>query len=233
MPRSVLRAVAGLGLALLLLPATGGLPVPEARAGTVEVQVKLPAPQKVDTTGMTRLLVGGFRAADHPRLDLPREINASLRSLFRKKTGFEVLDVEPLPLPEQTIEEVLRNSDYWKRVGARFNADLIVAGTVEFGSSDQSGFVQEDVISELTGQRLRRSRWVEREAFKLDLGLFFIRASSGELLYEDHFIEDMAFEGKLNDDLTVLHQVVDRVSEGILGIVTTRPRIEMRHLFTE
>jgi hypothetical protein len=182
---------------------------------------------------MTRLLVGGFRAVDHPRLDLPREVNASLRALFRKKTGFEVLDVEPLPLPEQTIEEVLRNSDYWKRVGARFNADLIVAGTVEFGSSDQSGFVQEDVISELTGQRLRRSRWVERESFKLDLGLFFIRASSGELLYEDHFIEDMAFEGKLNDDLTVLHQVVDRVSEGILGIVTTRPRIEMRHLFTE
>jgi hypothetical protein len=233
MPRRILRAVAGPGLALLLLPAFGGLPVSEARAGTVEVQVKLPAPQKVDTTGMTRLLVGGFRAVDHPRLDLPREVNASLRALFRKKTGFEVLDVEPLPLPEQTIEEVLRNSDYWKRVGARFNADLIVAGTVEFGSSDQSGFVQEDVISELTGQRLRRSRWVERESFKLDLGLFFIRASSGELLYEDHFIEDMAFEGKLNDDLTVLHQVVDRVSEGILGIVTTRPRIEMRHLFTE
>jgi hypothetical protein len=52
-------------------------------------------------------------------------------------------------------------------------------------------------------------------------------------MYEDRFSEEMMFDGKLNDDLTVLHQVFDRVSEGILGILTTRPRVEMRHLFTE
>lgn len=229
MPSSPTRSAVSTALLLVLAAAAA----PPARAGSVEVQVKLPAPQKVDTTGMKRLLVGGLRATDHPRLDLSKEVNASMRNLFHKKTGFEVLDVDALPLPEQTIEDVLHNSDYWKRLGARFNADLIVAGTVDFGSSDQSGFVQEDVISELTGQRMRRSRWVEREAFKLDLGVFFFRGASGELLYEDHFIEDMAFEGKLNDDLTVLHQVFDRMSEGILGIITTRPRVEMRHLFTE
>src|SRR5688572_4456967 len=214
---------------IALVAVAAGPAASRAHAGAVEVQVKLPAPQKVDTTGLKRLLVGGLRATDHPRLDLSREVNTSLRNLFHKKTGFEVLDVEALPLPEQTIEDVLRNSDYWKRLAARFNADLIIAGTVDFGSTDQSGFVQEDVVSELTGQRMRRSRWVEREAFKLDLGIFFFRGASGELLYEDHFIEDMAFEGKLNDDLTVLHQVFDRMSEGILGIVTTRPRTEMRH----
>ncbi|HKY31152.1 MAG TPA: hypothetical protein VJV23_01360 [Candidatus Polarisedimenticolia bacterium] len=202
-------------------------------AGVVEVQVKLPAPQKVDTTSMRRLLVASFRANDHPELDLPREVNRSLRDLFRKKTGFEVVDAEPLPLPEQPIEDVIRNTDYWKRLGARFNADLLVGGTLEFATRDQSGFQQEDIVSELTGQRLRRSRWVDRESFKLDLGVYFFRGSSGELLYEDHFIEEMVFDGKANDDLTVLHQVVDRVSEGILGIVTPRPRVEVRHLFTE
>ena len=202
-------------------------------AGTVEVQVMLPAPQKVDTTGMKRLLVGGFRAGDHPEVDLPREMNALLRSLFQKHTGFEVIDADPPPLPEQPIEEAMRNSEYWKRLATRFNADLIVAGTVDFNASDQSGFVQEDVISELTGQRLRRSRWVERESFKLDLGLFFVRGASGDILYDDDLVEEMMFDGKLNDDLTVLHQVFDRVSEGVLGIVTTRPRVEMRHLFTE
>jgi hypothetical protein len=160
-------------------------------------------------------------------------MNALLRSLFQKHTGFEIIDADSPPLPEQPIEEAMRNSEYWKRLATRFNADLIVAGTVDFTASDQSGFVQEDVISELTGQRLRRSRWVERESFKLDLGLFFVRGASGDLLYEDHFVEEMMFDGKLNDDLTVLHQVFDRVSEGVLGIVTTRPRVEMRHLFTE
>ena len=227
MPRRPGRALAGMMLAVCV---TGALPL---LAGTVEVQVMLPAPQKVDTTGMKRLLVGGFRAGDHPEVDLAREINTLLRSLIRKNTGFEVLDVEPPPLPEQPIEEAVRNTDYWKRLGVRFNVDLIVAGTVDFSAVDQSGFVQEDVISELTGQRMRRSRWAERELFKLGLGVYIIRASSGELLYDDHFNEEMMFDGKLNDDLTVLHQVFDRVSEGILSILTTRPRVEMRHLFTE
>ncbi|MGH9866711.1 MAG: hypothetical protein ACREAA_00900 [Candidatus Polarisedimenticolia bacterium] len=227
MPRRPGRVLAGMTLAVCV---AGALPLP---AGTVEVQVMLPAPQKVDTTGMKRLLVGGFRAGDHPEVDLAREINTLLRSLIRKNTGLEVLDAEAPPLPEQPIEEAIRNTDYWKRLGVRFNADLILAGTVDFSAVDHSGFVQEDVVSELTGQRMRRSRWVERELFKLGLGIYIIRASSGELLYDDHFNEEMMFDGKLNDDLTVLHQVFDRLSEGILGILTTRPRVEMRHLFTE
>ena len=202
-------------------------------AGTVEVQVKLPTPQKIDTTGMSRLLVGGFRANDHPSVDVDREVNRSLRDLLKKNTRFEIIEADSLPLPEQSIEEAIRNTAYWKRLGARFNADIIVGGTVDFSSRDQSGFMQEDVISELTGQRMRRSRWVERESFKLDLGLYFFRGSSGELLYEDHFTEEAAFDGKSNDDLSVLNDLFERLGESVLGILTPRTRVETRYLFTE
>ncbi len=204
-----------------------------ALAGVVEVQVALPSPQKIDTQGMKRLLVGGFRTNDHPSVDLDRELNHNLRELFQKKTSFEVLDVDPLPLPEQPIEEAIRNTAYWKRLGERFNADLIVGGTLRFESTDQSGFVEQDVISQLTGQRLRQSRWAEREGFTMDLGLYFFRGSSGELLYEDHFTEETVYDGKSNDDLSILFQLMDRVSESILGIITPRTRTEMRYLFTE
>ena len=202
-------------------------------AGVVEVQIRLPAPQKIDTTGMNRLMVGGFRTNDHPTLDLDREINRSLRDLLRRNTKFEILETEPLPLPEQPIDEAIRNTAYWKRVGARFGADVIVAGTLDFTSKDQSGFVQEDFISELTGQRVRRSRWIERESFKMDLGLYVFRGSSGDLIYEDHFTEEMALDGKGNDGLSALHQLIERVGEGILSIMTPRTRVETRHLFTE
>jgi len=204
-----------------------------AMAGPVQVQIKLPSPQKIDTTGMSRLLVGGFRANDNPDVDVDRELNRALRDLLKRNTRFEVIDNEPLPLPEQSMDDAIRNTAYWKRLGTRFNADLIVGGTVEFSSRDQSGFVQEDVTSELTGQRIRRSRWVERESFRMELGLYFFRGSSGELIYEDHFTEEAAFDGKSNDDLTVLHQLLQRVSESVLGILTPRTRMETRYLFTE
>jgi len=227
MGRTRRPAVVGLLAALSVLLAA---PV---TAGVVEVQVQLPSPQKIETGGMKRLLVGGFRTNDHPTVDLDRELNRALRNLFAKGTSFEVLDVDPLPLPEQPIEEAIRNTAYWKRLGERFNADLIVGGTLRFESSDRSGFIEEDVISQLTGQRMRRSRWAEREGFTMDLGLYLFRGSSGELLYEDHFTEETVFDGKANDDLSVLFQLVDRVRESVLGIITPRTRLEMRYLFTE
>jgi len=204
-----------------------------AVGGVIEVQVKLPTSQKMETSGMSRLLVGGFRSNDHPDLDLERELNQLFRGLLRKSTKFEVLDVDPLPLPEQSIEEAIRNTAYWKRLGARFNADLVIGGTLDFTARDQSGFIQEDVVSELTGHRMRRSRWVDREGFKMELGVYFFRGSSGELVYEDHFTEEAAFEGKSNDELTVLHQLFERVAESTLGILTPRTKVETRYLFTE
>lgn len=202
-------------------------------AGAVEVSVGIPLPQKVDTTGMRRLLVAAFRAGDHPQIDLDRETVRELRGLFRKRSPFEVLEVDPLPLPEQPIEDAIRNTAYWKRLAARFNADLLIGGTVEYSAHDISGFVQEDVISPMTGQRMRRSRWAERESFKLDLGLYYFRGSSGELLYEDHFSEELAFDGKANDDLTVLHQIMERLGDGIVGVVVPVERVETRYLLTE
>ena len=214
----------------LLILAGAGLP---SFAGAVQVQVKLPTPQKLDTTGMNRLLVGGFRASDNPSIDLDREVNKSLRDLLKRNTHFELIDAEALPMPEQSIEEAIRNTAYWKRLGVRFNADLVVGGTVDFSSKDQSGFVQEDVVSELTGQRMRRSRWVERESFRMEMGLYFFRGSSGDLLYEDHFTEEAAFDGKSNDQLSVLHQLFQRVSDSVLGVLIPRTRVETRYLFTE
>jgi len=204
-----------------------------ALAGPVQVQIKLPTAQKIDTTGMSRILVGGFRSNDNPEVDVDREVNRLLKDLLKRNTKFEVIETESLPLPEQSIEDAIRNTAYWKRLGTRFNADLIVGGTIDFSSRDQSGFVQEDITSELTGQRIRRSRWVERESFKMEMGLYFFRGSSGELVYEDHFTEEAAFDGKANDDLTVLHQLLQRVSESVLGILTPRTRLETRYLFTE
>jgi nucleotide-binding universal stress UspA family protein len=216
-----------------LAGAAAALACGAALAGGIDVEVRIPVPEKIDATGMSRLLVGGFRSNDHPTLDLDQEVTRALRSLLRKGTRFEVLDVDPLPLPEQSIEEAIRNTSYWKRVAARTNADLIVAGTVDFGATDRSGFVERDYISELTGHRQRQTVWVERESFRLDLGLYFFRGSSGELLYEDHFTEEALYGGKSNDDLTALHETIESLTEGILSILTARSRVESRYLFTE
>jgi hypothetical protein len=204
-----------------------------AMASVVEVEVQIPVSEKIDTTGMRRLLVGGFRAGSHPSVDLDTETIAALRSLLRKNTRFEVLEVDTLPLPEQPIEDAIRNTAYWKRLSQRHNADLIIGGTVDFVVTDESGFAEQDYISDLTGHRQRHTIWVERESFKLDLRLYFFRGATGELIYEDSFTEKITFDGKGNDDLTILQVSIEAVGEGILSVITPRTRTETRYLFTE
>jgi len=225
--RRVWRFTAVVALLALLAP-TVALP-----ASVVEVEVQIPMSERVDTTGMRRLLVAGFRSGSHPSVDLDTETIDSLRSLLRKNTRFEVLDVEAMPLPEQPLADAVRNTAYWKRLSQRYNADLIIGGTVDFVVTDESGFMEQDYISDLTGHRQRQTVWVERESFKLDLRLYFFRGATGDLIYEDAFSQETMFTGKGNDDLTILHESIEAVGEGILSIITPRTRTETRYLFTE
>lgn len=216
-----------------LLPAAMILTAAPALAGIAEVQISLPLPQKIDVTGMRRLLVAGFRANDDPTLDLEPEYAKWLKETLRKRSTFEIIDADPPPLPEQELSDVVKNAAYWKRIAQRFSADLVVAGALNFERTDKSGFVQEDIISPVTGQRIRRTRYAEREGFKLDLTLYFFKGATGELLYESHLTEEAIFDGRGNDALTALHQLAERSSPEVMGVLMPRRKTETRYLFTE
>jgi len=209
------------------------IPVGPASAGVVDVQIQLPVLQKIDVTGMRRILVGGFRSNDDPTVDIDVEYADYLRDMLRKKSTFEIIDTEPPPLPEQELAAIVRNSSYWKRLGERFSADLIIAGVLTFDRTDKSGFMQEDIISPVTGQRYRRTRYAEREGFNLGSTLYFFKGETGELLYEQHLTEEAVYEGRGTDGLSVLHQLAARSAPEILGVLMPRQKIETRYLFDE
>jgi hypothetical protein len=213
--------------------AVGACAWPGVLAGAVEVQVKLPVPQKIDVTGMRRILVGGFRANDDPTLDIDVEYSKYLKGMLKRKSTFEVIDVDSPPLPEQELKDVVKNTSYWKRLGQRFSADLIVAGSLEFQRTDKSGFVSEDIISPVTGQRIRRTRYAEREEFSLVLNLYFFRGATGELMYETRLSEEAMYEGRANDGLSALHQLAERSSPEVMGVLMPRTKTETRYLLVE
>jgi hypothetical protein len=153
--------------------------------------------------------------------------------MLRKRSTFEVIEADPPPLPEQELRDIIRNTSYWRRLGRRFSADLIVGGVLEFERSDQSGFIQEDIISPVTGQRIRRTRYAEREGFTMAATLYFFKGETGELLYEQRLTEEAIFNGRGIDGLTVLHQLSERASPEVLGVLMPRQKTETRYLFVE
>lgn len=201
---------------------------------TVRVQVVLPLPEKIDMRGVsTILLTSMVLSTDNPRLDLNREMIRLMKRELGKNTPLEVLEVEPPPLPEQPLEELVANQAFWKEMAEKYGADLILTGGLGYLIEDRSGFVQQDFISPATGQRVRRTRYADREGFDLDLHLYFLRGSSGKLLYDDQFSAESTFDGKGNDALSVLHGMFGSIEADVIGIVSPKLKTESRILFKE
>jgi hypothetical protein len=222
-------------LAELLLPAACCLlPFGGISAGTVEVKVTLVLPERIEMTGIDNVLVTRLvLLTDNPKVDLNREMTGLLKRELRKKTPLQVLDVEPPPLPEQSLEELTADAPFWKEMGDKYGADLILTGSLGYDITDRSGFVQEDFISPVTGQRIRRTRFADREGFEMHLHLYFLKGRSGKLVYDDKFSEDTTMEGRGNDPLTALFAMFEHIESDVMGIIAHKEKTETRTLFTE
>ena len=219
---------------LLLLALLAGAPWGILAAGTVQVQVNLPVPERVDMTGIDTLLVTRtVLMNDNPKVDLNKEIVGLLRRELRKRTPLHVLDVEAPPLPEQPLDELTRNPEFWKDMSAKYGADMILTGSLKYEISDRSSFVTDDVISPLTGQRVRRTRYADREGFTMVYHVYFLRGRDGALLFDDEFSEDTTVDGKGNDPLTALFIMFDHIEPDMFGIIASKQKVEARTLFTE
>src|SRR5207249_10089729 len=87
---------------------------------------------------------------ENQKVDLNKEVVELLRKELRKHTRLHDLDVEAPPLPEQPLDELARNPEFWKDMSRKYGADMILTGSLKYEISDRSSFVTEDVISPLT-----------------------------------------------------------------------------------
>jgi len=228
---AIRRAPAVLALPLVLIAAAGPA---TAKHDVVRVTLSVPVPERIDMTGVRRILVTRLVVDQEVReFNLTKELVEVIRRDLRQKARLGMIDVDPPPLPEQPLPQLLANTGFWRRMAEQHEADLIITGQTSFKVADRSGYVHVDAISPLTGQRVRRTQFVEREAFILDLRVFFLRGSTGELLDEDHFNGEDTYNGRGTDELAGMFDLYEQMAEDIRGIVAPRWRQVQRSLFTE
>ncbi len=205
--------------------------LPSFADDTAKVRVKIPVPSKINTAGVEKILVASFITNTNVDFDIARETVRMIRSQLRKATRFQILDVPPPNLPEQTVEDLLNNYEFWKHLGEKYDADLIISGSVDFNSKDVSGFVSEDVMNPYTGHKVRRTKYAEREEFSIALSLFFFKGLNGAFLYEDHFQDKSIYESLTNDSLQVFYNFGEVIRQEIKKIITPHSREEQRYIF--
>jgi hypothetical protein len=201
--------------------------------GKVErVEVRLPVPPRLDTSAAKTLLVTSFLADENVLIDTGSELVRFLRSEFRRRTELDVLGITPPPaIPEQSVEDLLANAGFWKHLGREYEADLIVSGAVAYDRRDASGFQDVDRVSPVTGQRVRRTEFVEQEEFTFELDLFFIDGATGQLLLRDRLRRSAIFRGQQNDPITAFFELGEGIADDVLAVVAPRPRSDVRIVF--
>lgn len=199
---------------------------------SVRVPVELPLPARLDLSNDKTLLVASFLTRQTDLLDVGNELARFLRIEFRKKAALQVLEVTPPPaVPEQTLDDLAANGEFWQMLGREHGADLIVSGSIRFDRRDASGFQEVEEVSPITGQKIRTTRFVEQEQFSYELDLLFLDGHTGALRFRDRLARGAIFRGQANDPITAFYQLSEAVAGDVLAVVAPQTREEIRILF--
>jgi hypothetical protein len=217
-------------------PAEFDAPIPSndtnIKGKSIRISVSVPIPPRLDLEGFETLLVASLLADQSTLIEVDREIARFLRGEFRQRTPLKVLDIVPPPaIPEQTLEDLIKNVEFWKHLGREYGADLIVSGVVDYSRVEVSGFEDVDTVDSNTGQKVRETRFVEQEEFSYVLDILFMDGATGSLLFRDRLRRAVRYRGLMNDPIHAFYELGESLSDDIVSVVSTRMRVETRSIF--
>jgi hypothetical protein len=231
----VRRAALAAGLALAALAS--------AAPADVDVKLRLPVRAKLDLEGRRSLTVAPFlvvsrEGADSERvrgsaLDVQKEFERYLAKLLRRETDLRLVESGPIDYPSFDLQALAANRDFWRAVGERTQADLVLSGSLDFDVQDKSGYRTEEYVSPFDGRTYFRQVLVEQTGFDFDIVMMVFDGRSGERMYFDNFKDFKQFESERADPLQGMFENLAALEDRILNIFTQKSVEATRVLLTD
>ena len=229
------RNTALVGVVLAL--SVGSLP---AGAGQVEVNLMLPVRARIDLTDRSTVAVAPFmvvsdegeETAARRGVDVEREFERYMSRLIRRETRLKLVEVGPVDYPSYDLRALSADTDFWRYLGERTQADLIVSGSLDFDIQDRSGYRTEEYVSPYDGRTYYRQVLVEQTGFEYDIVMQVFDGRTGEQLYADNFKDFRQFEGEKADPLQGMFQNLYALEDRIANIFAQKQVGATRVLIT-
>jgi len=226
-------------LALVSLAAAGLIAGPLV-AGTAEVRLKLPQRAKLDLQGRKSVAVVPFivvsqegeQSFQGQNIDVQAEFERYLLKTLRRETDLKTVESGPVDFPTFDLEQLAREKDFWRALGERIGADLLLAGGLDFDVQDRTGYRTEEFVSPFNGQTFYRQVLVEQTGFEYDILMQVYDGRNGDLLYSDNFKDFQSFEGESVDPLQGMFENLYSLEDRIVGVFTQKEVEASRVLYT-
>jgi hypothetical protein len=220
----------------------GGLAVSSsAVAGVAEVTFKVPVRARLDLQGRDTVTLAPFlvvtdegeTAVQQRGIDVQQEFEDYLRRLLKRRTKLSYIESGPVDYPSYDLQALASNEDFWRFLGERTGADLILSGSLDFDIQDRSGYRTEEYVSPFDGRTYFRQVLVEQTGFEYDIVMEIFDGATGEQLYSDNFKDFKQFEGESVDPLAGMFENLFALEDRITGIFSKKEVETSRTLFTD
>ncbi|MEZ5332143.1 MAG: hypothetical protein R2991_08835 [Thermoanaerobaculia bacterium] len=222
-------------LALTLLLAAPAL------AGTEKVDFLVPVKAQLDLRDRDTVTVMPFLVAteegeapiERRGVNVQEEFENYMKRLLRRRTSLDYQEPPPIDYPTFDLQALARDSDFWRVVGERAGADLILTGSLDFDIQDRSGYRTEEYTSPFDGRTYYRQVLVEQTGFEYDIVLQVYDGRDGKLLHTDNFKDFRQFEGEGADPLAGMFENLQALEDRIAGVFARKNVPTTRVLYTD
>jgi len=210
-------------------------------ARPVDVRLSLPVRARLDLTNKSTLIAAPFivvRQEGEGRLqgssiDVQEEFERYMLKILRRETDLTILEPGPIDYPTYDLRMLARDQDFWRVLGERTQADLILTGSLDFDIQDRSGYRMEEYTSPFDGRTYYRQVLVEQTGFEYDIVVRVFDGETGEQLYVDNFKDFKSFEGERADPLVGMFENLYALEDRLLGIFVQKQVGATRVLLTD
>lgn len=212
------------------------------QAGAKEVKMKLPLRPKLAVTGRERIALAPFLvasklterkdAAKYRDLDLDTEFRRYLGKQIAKRTKMTVLTMPAdVKLPTTNLKELGESGAFWREVGAKTGADILLTGIVDFKIEDKSGYRAEEYRSPIDGRTYYRQVLVESTGFTFEVTVVALDGKTGVKLFQENFKDTKEKGRRSADELLGLFENLFSLENQLLGLFVVREREANRYVF--
>ncbi len=234
------RVSSGSGRRVAALAALATFAAGALAAAAIEVRLKLPVRARLDLTGRETVTVAPFlvvteeeeQSIERRGIDVQEEFERYLLRLLKRQTKLKVVEPGPVDYPSYDLQELSANEDFWRFLGERTQADLILSGSLDFDIQDRSGYRTEPYVSPFDGRTYLRQVLVEQTGFEYDIVMEVFDGRTGKRLYTDNFKDFKKFEGESVDPLAGMFENLYALEDRIAGVFTQKQVEATRRLFT-
>lgn len=123
-------------------------------------------------------------------------------------------------------EDIFKDAEYWKRIGAEHQSPLIVTGSVLFTEIAKSGQVsrlKQTVDSMGRPQYTEEREFANLKGYALTPKFVFIDGRTGEMLHSESFHEEALYQDTQNTPaLSSYFELMDKLLPGFLNTLSTQ-----------